>query len=265
MSKYEYKYVEGIPVVPFVPFVDDAEGITDDIPIGNIRNDRLEVCPSVDGVAEEFVQKRFVQNSQCPICEKSLAEDYTGPNDENIEPRGIPGGNVRRRSSAIYQLRCGHRFHAGCLLDYLNKMQQIFVTIDANGNQTDSRVPRQTMMSNTVELEGEASGIICPEPTCFKKCFTPHVVMLIDYFIGEEHERVPPGPEDNVRQYDTAEYTGSDPPDPPSEDACYPNGCTLTGGKRKTKNKIKKKKRTKKKTKKIKKKLNKTKRKNSKK
>tara|TARA_B100000927_G_C16408653_1_gene446410 strand:- start:20 stop:787 length:768 start_codon:yes stop_codon:yes gene_type:complete len=255
MSKYEYKYVEGIPVARYV---NDAEGITDDIPIGTIRNDRLEDCPA-EG---RFIEKRFVQNSQCPICEKSLAEDYTGPKEEDREPRGIPGGNVRRRSSAIYQLGCGHRFHAGCLLDYLTSTQT-FVTIDANGNQTESSVPFDNIMTHA--MEGREGGITCPEPTCFKKCFTPHVDMLIDYFIGEESERVPPGPEDNVRQYDTAEYTGSDPPDPPSEDACYPNGCTLTGGKRKTKNKIKKKKRTKKKTKKIKKKLNKTKRKNSKK
>ena len=250
MSKYEYKYVEGIPVVPFVPSVDDAEGMPD-IPIGTIRNNRLEECPS-EG---RFIEKRFVPNSQCPICKNPLAEDYVGS-------RGRRGGNVQRRSSAIYQLGCGHRFHAGCLLDYLTKTET-FVTIDANGNQTESRVSIDNIMMHAVS--SSEGGIRCPHPTCNKICYTGHLIMLIDYFIGEEHERVPPGPEDNVRQYDTAEYTGSDPPDPPSEDACYPNGCTLTGGKRKTKNKIKKKKRTKKKTKKIKKKLNKTKRKNSKK
>jgi hypothetical protein len=111
-------------------------------------------------------------------------------------------------------------------------------------------------------MSSREGGIACPHPTCNKICYTGIVTMTLEYFIGEEHERVPPGPEDSVRQYDSAEYCGSDPP---PEYVCYPNGCIITGGKRKTKNKIKKKKRTKKKTKKIKKKLNKTKRKNSKK
>ena len=248
MSK-DYIDVQGIPVVPYV---DDAEGMPD-IPIGTIGNNRLEVCPPPrDGVRiEGFVQKRFVQFSQCPICKNSLAEDYVGS-------RGTRGGNVQRRSSAIYQLGCGHRFHAGCLLDYLTKTET-FVTIDATGNQTESRVPIDNIMMHAIS--SREGGIACPHPNCNKICYTGDMIMTLEYFIGEEHERVPPGHFDNVLQYDSAEYTGTDPP----EDACYPNGCTITGGKRKTKNKIKKKKKTKKKTKKRKKKLNKTKRKNSKK
>ena len=244
MSKYEYKYVEGIPVARY-RYVNDAEGMRD-IPIGTIRNDRLEDCPA-EG---RFIEKSSLENgSQCPICENPLAEDYVGS-------RGRRGGNVRRRSSAIYQLGCGHRFHAGCLLDYLTSTQT-FVTIDANGNQTESSVPIDNIMTHA--MEGREGGITCPDPTCYKICYTGHLIMTLEYFIGEEQERVPNG---YFEQYDTAEYTGSVPP---PEYVCYPNGCTVSGGKRKTKNKIKKKKRTKKKTKKIKKKLNKTKRKNSKK
>ena len=48
MSKDEYTFVESSPVARYV----DAQGLPD-IPIGNIRNDRLEVCPSVDGVAKK--------------------------------------------------------------------------------------------------------------------------------------------------------------------------------------------------------------------
>tara|TARA_Y100000022_G_scaffold109500_1_gene94624 strand:+ start:3312 stop:4031 length:720 start_codon:yes stop_codon:yes gene_type:complete len=239
MSK-DYIKVQGDPVARYL---DNAEGMPD-IPIGTIRNDRLEDCPA-EG---RFIEKIFVQNSQCPICKNPLAGPYA-------VSRARPAGNVQRRSSAIYQLGCGHRFHAGCLLDHLNQTQT-FVTIDANGNQTESRVPISNIMMHAVS--SSEGGITCPHPTCNKICYTGDVIMTIEFFIGEERERVPPGHYDNVRQYDTREYTGSDPP---SEDAC----CPISGGKRKTKNKIKKKKRTKKKTKKIKKKLNKTKRKNSKK
>ena len=235
MSKDEYKYVKGIPVVPYV-----AEGMPD-IPIRTIGNNRLEVCPA-EG---RFIEKEsVVQNSQCPICKNSLAEDYVGS-------RGRPGGNVQRRSNAIYQLGCGHRFHAGCLLDYLTKTET-FVTIDANGNQTESRVSIDNIMMYAVS--SREGGIACPHPTCNKICYTGDMVMTLEAFIGEENETITTAV--GLIEMDSEEYTGY----PPREDCC-----TITGGKRKTKNKIKKKKRTKKKTKKIKKKLNKTKRKNSKK
>ena len=242
MSEDGYTYYVESPAV--VPSVDDATTLNDNV-IRAIGHDRLEDCPA-EGM---FIEKESVPNrQQCPICENPLAQDYVGS-------RGRQGGNVRRRSSAIYQLGCGHRFHAGCLLDYLTSTQT-FVTIDANGNQTESRVPIDNIMLNA--MSSREGGIACPHPTCNKICYTGIVAMTLEYFIGEEHERVPPGPEDSVRQYDSAEYCGSDPP---PEYVC----CPISGGKRKTKNKIKKKKRTKKKTKKIKKKLNKTKRKNSKK
>lgn len=247
-DNYTYD-IEGNPVVPFVPFVDDARVMRDGNDIIAIGHDRLEDCPA-EGM---FIEKQFVvQNSQCPICENPLAEDYVGS-------RGRRGGNVRRRSSAIYQLGCGHRFHAGCLLDHLDGIVT-YGTLYQDNLEIRSREPNETIMNNAVG-EGE-EGIICPDPNCNKICYTGDVFMTIQFFIGQERDRVPPGPYENVGQYDTAEYTGSDPP---SEDACLPNGCTVSGGKRKTKNKIKKKKRTKKKTKKRKKKLNKTKRKNSKK
>ena len=249
----DYIVVQGIPVVPYVY---DAEGMPD-IPIGTIRNTELEDCDNFG----HFLRKGsvIIRGEKCPLCETYLNKKYTGPKEEGRVPRGREGGNVRRRASAIYMLGCGHAFHAGCLLDHLDWYEPN-VRLDQDNNQTLSRVPMDTIMSNAISSGEE--GMVCPNPNCNKRCYTADMHMTVEYFIGEEHERVPPGPEDNVRQYDTAEYTGSDPP---PEDACYPNGCTLTGGKRKTKNKIKKKKRTKKKTKKRKKKLNKTKRKNSKK
>lgn len=247
MSK-DYIDVQGIPVVPYI---DDAEGMSD-IPVGNIRNTDLKNCDDLGDFVKRSV---IIRGEKCPICKKYLEQEYTGE-------RGLSQGNVQRRSSAIYMLGCGHAFHAGCLLDHLEG-NETYVRLDQNNNQTLSRVPNNTIMNNAIH-SGE-TGIICPEPTCNKRCYTADMYMTIEYFIGEEHERVPPGPIDIVRQYDSAEYTGSDPPDPPPEDACLPNGCTVSGGKRKTKNKIKKKKRTKKKTKKRKQKLNKTKRKNSKK
>jgi hypothetical protein len=241
MSEDGYTYYVESPAV--VPSVDDATTLNDNV-IRAIGHDRLEDCPA-EGM---FIKKEFVQNSQCPICKNPLAGPYA-------VSRARPAGNVQRRSSAIYQLGCGHRFHAGCLLDHLNQTQT-FVTIDANGNQTESRVPISNIMMHAVS--SSEGGITCPHPTCNKICYTGDVIMTIEFFIGEERERVPPGHYDNVRQYDTREYTGSDPP---AEDA----RCIVSGGKRKTKNKIKKKKQVKKKTKKRKKKLNKTKRKNSKK
>jgi len=244
-NSYTY-YVESTPVVPSV---DDATVMDNDNDIIAIGHDRLEDCPA-EGM---FIEKESVQNrQQCPICENPLAQDYVGS-------RGRRGGNVRRRSSAIYQLGCGHRFHAGCLLDHLDGIVT-YGTLYQDNLEIRSNEPNETIMDNAIR-EGE-EGMICPHPNCNKRCYTDSMYMTIQFFIGEERERVPPGHPDNVRKYDSAEYTGSDPP---SEDACLPNGCTASGGKRKTKNKIKKKKRTKKKTKKIKKKLNKTKRKNSKK
>lgn len=238
-DSYTY-YVEGTPVVPSV----NANVMPDDNVIRAIGHDRLEDCPA-EGM---FIEKESVQNSQCPICENPLAQDYVGS-------RGRRGGNVRRRSSAIYQLGCGHRFHAGCLLDHLDGIVT-YGTLYQDNLEIRSREPNETIMDNAIR-DGE-EGMICPDPNCNKRCYTDSMYMTIQFFVGEEHNRVPPGHYDNVRKYDTAEYTGSEPP---LEDAC----CIVSGGKRKTKNKIKKKKRTKKKTKKIKKKLNKTKRKNSKK
>lgn len=245
MSK-DYIHVQGVPVVRYV---DDAEGMPD-IPIGTYRNTELEDCDD----SGFFVKKRSVsfRSEKCSICGNYLGEEYGGS-------RGIEGGNVRRRSSAVYVLGCGHGFHAGCLLDHLDGNES-YVTLYQDNNQTLSRVPNETIMTNAIRSGEE--GMVCPYPNCNKRCYTSGMYMTIDYFIGAEHERVPPGHFDNVRKYDSAEYTGSDPP---PEDACYPNGCTITGGKRKTKNKIKKKKQAKKKTKKRKQKLNKTKRKNSKK
>ena len=221
-----------------------------DIPIGTYRNTELEDCDD----SGFFVKKRsvIIRGEKCSICGNYLGEEYGGS-------RGIEGGNVRRRSSAVYMLGCGHGFHAGCLLDHLDGNES-YVTLYQDNNQTLSRVPNNTIMNNAIRSGEE--GIVCPYPTCNKRCYTADMYMTIEYFIGEEHERLPPGPIDIVRQYDSAEYTGSDPP---PEDACSPTGCTITGGKRKTKNKIKKKKQAKKKTKKRKQKLNKTKRKNSKK
>tara|TARA_Y100001970_G_C14216611_1_gene850051 strand:+ start:212 stop:934 length:723 start_codon:yes stop_codon:yes gene_type:complete len=240
MSK-DYIDVQGIPVVPYV---DDAEGMPD-IPIGTIENNRLEVCPPPrDGVrVEGFVEKIFVQFSQCPICKNSLAGDYVGS-------RGIPGGNVKRRSNAIYELGCGHRFHAGCLLDYLTKTET-FVTLDTSGNQTESRVPIDNIMMHAVS--SREGGIACPHPTCNKICYTGNVIMTLEAFIGEENETITTAV--GLIEMDSEEYTGY----PPREDCC-----TIAGRKRKTK-KLKKSKRTRKQTKKRKQKLKKTKRKNSKK
>ena len=222
--------------------VDDAE-VLPDIPLGRYRNTILEDCPG----SGMFIEKRVVQSSRCPICKNSLAEDYRGP-------RGRQRGNVKRRSSAIYQLGCGHRFHAGCLLDYLDG----YDSYENLSYQTVARVPRQVIMDNAVN-SGEM-GIICPEPTCFKRCYTTDVHMSLEYFIGEENEILPRG---DLRQYDSAEYTGSDPP--PEHALCSGASCAISGGKRKTKNKVKKKKQVKKQTKKKKQKGKKTRRKNSKK
>ena len=49
MSKDEYTFVESSPVARYVDYAERMP----DIPIGNIRNDRLEVCPSVDGAAKK--------------------------------------------------------------------------------------------------------------------------------------------------------------------------------------------------------------------
>ena len=241
MSKDDSINVTGIPVNLYV---DDAE-VLPDIPLGSYRNTILEDCPGSGMFIEKGVV--HVQFSRCPICKNSLAEDYRGP-------RGRRGRNVKRRSSAIYQLGCGHRFHAGCLLDYLDG----YDSYENLSNQTVARVPRQVIMDNAV-ISGEM-GIICPEPTCFKRCYTTDVHMLLEYFIGEENEILPIG---DLRQYDSAEYTGSDPP--PEHALCSGASCTISGGKRKTKNKVKKKKQVKKQTKKKKQKGKKTRRKNSKK
>ena len=241
MSKDDSINVTGIPVNLYV---DDAE-VLPVIPLGSYRNTILEDCPGSGMFIEK--EEEVVQFSRCPICKNSLAEDYRGP-------RGTPGGNVKRRSSAIYQLGCGHRFHAGCLLDYLDG----YDSYENLSNQTVARVPRQVIMDNAV-ISGEM-GIICPEPTCFKRCYTSDVHMLLEYFIGEENEILPIG---DLRQYDSAEYTGSDPP--PEHALCSGASCTISGGKRKTKNKVKKKKQVKKQTKKKKQKGKKTRRKNSKK
>ncbi len=224
MNKKNIYYVKGTPVDINV---NDAKGLPD-IPIGTARNTDLEDCTD----SGMFIEKRSVQFSRCPICKFYLAEDYRGL-------RGTPVGNVQRRSSAIYQLGCGHRFHAGCLLDYLEGDQAYIngTYIVEDNNETGARVPRQTIMNNAIYTEGEGSGIICPEPTCFKRCFTAQDQMLLEYFIGEENERVPRG---DLRQYDSAEYTGEDPP--PEEVPCIGASCTISGGKRKTKNKVKKKK-----------------------
>ena len=187
MSKDDSIYVKGIPVNLYV---DDAE-VLPDIPIGRYRNTILEDCPG----SGMFIEKRDVQSIRCPICKNSLAEDYRGP-------RGRQRGNVKRRSSAIYQLGCGHRFHAGCLLDYLDG----YDSYENLSYQTVARVPRQVIMDNAVN-SGEM-GIICPEPTCFKRCYTTDVHMSLEYFIGEENEILPRG---DLRQYDSAEYINPPP------------------------------------------------------
>lgn len=216
MNEEKIYYVEGTPVNTIV---NDAE-VLPDIPLGRYRNTILEDCPG----SGMFIEKRDVQSIRCPICKNSLAEDYRGP-------RGRQRGNVKRRSSAIYQLGCGHRFHAGCLLDYLDG----YDSYENLSYQTVARVPRQVIMDNAV-ISGEM-GIICPEPTCFKRCYTTDVHMSLEYFIGEENEILPRG---DLRQYDSAEYTGSNPP--PEHAVCSGASCTISGGKRKTKNKVKKKK-----------------------
>ena len=225
MNKDDSINVTGIPVNLYV---DDARVIRDNLPIGRSRDTTTENCYD----SGYFITKRnpSLIGEKCPICKNSLREEYTGP-------RGEHGGNVQRRSSIVYALGCGHAFHAGCLLDHLEGYDSYVTLLNEDNNQTVARVPRQIIMNNAVYTEGETSGIICPEPTCFKKCFTAQDHMLIEYFIGEENERVPRG---DTRQYDSAEYTGSDPP--PEEVPCIGASCNISGGKRKTKNKVKKKK-----------------------
>lgn len=240
--------VTGIPVNLYV---DDARVIRDNLPIGTSRDTTTEDCYD----SGYFITKRkpSLIGEKCPICKNPLRKEYTGS-------RGRPGGNVQRRSSVVYALGCGHAFHAGCLLDYLEGDDSFVTLLNEGNNQRVARVPRQTIMSNEVLIGDDTSGIICPEPTCFKRCFTAEVHMLLEYFIGEERERVPQGV---IGQYDSIRYTGQDPP--PEEVPCIGASCNISGGKRKTKNKVKKKKQVKKQTKKKKQKGKKTKRKNSKK
>lgn len=246
MNKDDIINVTGIPMNLHV---DDATVITDNFALGTSMDTDLEDC-SARG---EFIKKELVQFSWCPICKNSLAEDYRAPGER---PERNVERNVKRRSSAVYALGCGHRFHSGCLLDHLEGYESHVTLLNEVNNQTVARVarvPRQTIMIDEVLRAGETSGIACPEPTCFKRCYTAQEHMLLEYFIGEENERVPRG---DLSQFDSSIYTGEDPP--PEEIPCVGSSCNISGGKRKTKNKVKKKKQVKKQTKKKKQKGKKT-------
>lgn len=252
MSK-DYIDVQGIPVEDI--HINEPEIMPDDIRIGDIRNAELLECPNE---ITRFIPKSELGNEICHICRVPLKNAYVPLENVSIGRRGIGrrvrrGGNVHRRSSSVFQLGCGHKFHSGCLLDHLNQTQT-FVTLDTSGNQIEALVPITNIMDNAYH-QGYL-GTLCPNSSCNKRCYTGFVYMLIESFIGEEDERITTAT--GHEEYDTEAYCGTDLP--PLQEDC----CIIAGRKRKTK-KLKKSKRTRKQTKKRKQKLKKTKRKNSKK
>ena len=191
------------------------------------------------GEAPRFIKKSDLHLYDCFICKWRLVFPYRG-----LERKEV--GVVEARKSAVLKLGCGGTFHIGCLRDYL-RGKETEVTLDNHGQQTENRVRRNL-----------SSFILCPDKECGKLSITERLKEYIKKFIGTEEDITTPLKE--WSRYEGPEYTNFI-----LQNGCTGSGCTVSGGKRKTKNKIKKKKRTKKKTKKRKQKLNKTKRKNSKK
>lgn len=191
------------------------------------------------GEAPRFIKKSDLHLYDCFICKWRLVFPYRG-----LEKKDV--GVVEARMSAVLKLGCGGTFHIGCLRDYL-RGKETEVTLDNHGQQTENRVRRNL-----------SSFILCPDKECGKLSITERLKEYIKEFIGTEEDITTPLKK--WSRFEGPEYTNFI-----LQNGCTGSGCTVSGGKRKTKNKIKKKKRTKKKTKKRKQKLNKTKRKNSKK
>jgi hypothetical protein len=191
------------------------------------------------GDAPRFIKKSELHLYDCFICKWRLVFPYRG-----LEKKDV--GVVEVRKSAVLKLGCGGTFHIGCLRDYL-RGKEYEVTLDDDGQQTEKLVRRNS-----------SPFILCPDKECGKLSITQRLKEYIIKFIGEEKDITTPLKE--WRSYEGPEYTNFI-----LRNRCIGSGCTMSGGKRKTKNKIKKKKRTRKQTKKRKQKLNKTKRKNSKK